>query len=151
MQNLNCLLHCQITPPPTLVLISTETGAPIPSTTSSRGKYLSRYIHSYRVSFHKRVPTESIGVKPIIPPMPLSSPTAKSKAVEDTTHHKVVQHGVRPRRRFNQNTSPPNRSGKTGPFSWASGWGPCTYPRCCLLYTSPSPRDRQKSRMPSSA
>ena len=22
---------------------------------------------------------------------------------------------------------------------------------CCLLYTSPSPRDRQKSRMPSSA
>ena len=26
-------------------------------------------------------------------------------------------------------------------------WDPCT----CLLYTSPSPRDRQKSRMPSSA
>ena len=25
----------------------------------------------------------------------------------------------------------------------------CT--KCCLLYTSPSPRDRQKSRMPSSA
>ena len=24
-------------------------------------------------------------------------------------------------------------------------------PECCLLYTSPSPRDRQKSRMPSSA
>ena len=24
-------------------------------------------------------------------------------------------------------------------------------PTCCLLYTSPSPRDRQKSRMPSSA
>ena len=24
-------------------------------------------------------------------------------------------------------------------------------PHCCLLYTSPSPRDRQKSRMPSSA
>ena len=24
-------------------------------------------------------------------------------------------------------------------------------PQCCLLYTSPSPRDRQKSRMPSSA
>ena len=23
--------------------------------------------------------------------------------------------------------------------------------QCCLLYTSPSPRDRQKSRMPSSA
>ena len=27
--------------------------------------------------------------------------------------------------------------------------GPCKY--TCLLYTSPSPRDRQKSRMPSSA
>ena len=25
------------------------------------------------------------------------------------------------------------------------------YLDCCLLYTSPSPRDRQKSRMPSSA
>ena len=27
----------------------------------------------------------------------------------------------------------------------------CRYPIPCLLYTSPSPRDRQKSRMPSSA
>ena len=26
-----------------------------------------------------------------------------------------------------------------------------TYLRCCLLYTSPSPRDRTRSRMPSSA
>ena len=26
-----------------------------------------------------------------------------------------------------------------------------THPKHCLLYTSPSPRDRQKSRMPSSA
>ena len=26
-----------------------------------------------------------------------------------------------------------------------------TFTRACLLYTSPSPRDRQKSRMPSSA
>ena len=26
-----------------------------------------------------------------------------------------------------------------------------THPQTCLLYTSPSPRDRQKSRMPSSA
>ena len=31
--------------------------------------------------------------------------------------------------------------------SWAYG----TVPNSCLLYTSPSPRDRQKSRMPSSA
>ena len=27
----------------------------------------------------------------------------------------------------------------------------CDYLQPCLLYTSPSPRDRQKSRMPSSA
>ena len=27
----------------------------------------------------------------------------------------------------------------------------CSVVKCCLLYTSPSPRDRQKSRMPSSA
>ena len=35
-----------------------------------------------------------------------------------------------------------------------SGSGKSTLIRCinsCLLYTSPSPRDRQKSRMPSSA
>ena len=35
--------------------------------------------------------------------------------------------------------------GQNGPF-WTP-FGPLT----CLLYTSPSPRDRQKSRMPSSA
>ena len=28
---------------------------------------------------------------------------------------------------------------------------PITFDNSCLLYTSPSPRDRQKSRMPSSA
>ena len=38
------------------------------------------------------------------------------------------------------------RAGGGGPFDL----GPGTY-ICCLLYTSPSPRDRQKSRMPSSA
>ena len=32
------------------------------------------------------------------------------------------------------------------------GIADCIYDsKCCLLYTSPSPRDRQKSRMPSSA
>ena len=30
-------------------------------------------------------------------------------------------------------------------------FGPITSNQSCLLYTSPSPRDRQKSRMPSSA
>ena len=34
-------------------------------------------------------------------------------------------------------------------FLVRSGKGPMV--KCCLLYTSPSPRDRQKSRMPSSA
>ena len=31
------------------------------------------------------------------------------------------------------------------------GMAVCDIFTCCLLYTSPSPRDRQKSRMPSSA
>ena len=31
------------------------------------------------------------------------------------------------------------------------GWGDLDSLYSCLLYTSPSPRDRQKSRMPSSA
>ena len=34
--------------------------------------------------------------------------------------------------------------------SFANG-GQLSYRYVCLLYTSPSPRDRQKSRMPSSA
>ena len=34
---------------------------------------------------------------------------------------------------------------------WASSNGSLQYSYTCLLYTSPSPRDRQKSRMPSSA
>ena len=33
---------------------------------------------------------------------------------------------------------------------WES-WMLPLHQQCCLLYTSPSPRDRQKSRMPSSA
>ena len=33
----------------------------------------------------------------------------------------------------------------------ASTFGITDSSTCCLLYTSPSPRDRQKSRMPSSA
>ena len=36
------------------------------------------------------------------------------------------------------------------PSLLAAGGGAC-WPFSCLLYTSPSPRDRQKSRMPSSA
>ena len=31
------------------------------------------------------------------------------------------------------------------------GSGPASRPRACLLYTSPSPRDRTRARMPSSA
>ena len=33
----------------------------------------------------------------------------------------------------------------------SSDWLEIQYLKACLLYTSPSPRDRQKSRMPSSA
>ena len=44
---------------------------------------------------------------------------------------------------------------KVWPSAYASGWGVrCTKaggPSNCLLYTSPSPRDRTRSRMPSSA
>ena len=39
-------------------------------------------------------------------------------------------------------------------LSKTNDWYVCMYVCmyvCCLLYTSPSPRDRQKSRMPSSA
>ena len=36
--------------------------------------------------------------------------------------------------------------------TWTNaGWNNETLPECCLLYTSPSPRDATLSRMPSSA
>ena len=45
-----------------------------------------------------------------------------------------------------------NSSFGIGPeFSGSGAGGPSIFPSTCLLYTSPSPRDRQKSRMPSSA
>ena len=46
---------------------------------------------------------------------------------------------------------------KTAPIEWKDTQIKAAYgtntnqPSICLLYTSPSPRDRQKSRMPSSA
>ena len=43
-----------------------------------------------------------------------------------------------------ENALPPSRKFQPPP-------SPYTYVEACLLYTSPSPRDRQKSRMPSSA
>ena len=51
-------------------------------------------------------------------------------------------------------TIPP--SGSSGPLSWTlsnfgNSRGFSSITNTCLLYTSPSPRDRQKSRMPSSA
>ena len=36
-------------------------------------------------------------------------------------------------------------------WTWWSPYVEAALFKCCLLYTSPSPRDRQKSRMPSSA
>ena len=44
-------------------------------------------------------------------------------------------------------------SGEVGPFGFdvIGSEDPDALINCCLLYTSPSPRDRQKSRMPSSA
>ena len=43
------------------------------------------------------------------------------------------------------------RSGQITSIAGPSGCGKSTLLYFCLLYTSPSPRDRQKSRMPSSA
>ena len=39
----------------------------------------------------------------------------------------------------------------SGMKRWAEELGVTHYTHCCLLYTSPSPRDRTRSRMPSSA
>ena len=43
------------------------------------------------------------------------------------------------------------RSGTNLPYNASTAYLNTIPPHLCLLYTSPSPRDRQKSRMPSSA
>ena len=57
----------------------------------------------------------------------------------DTDKAKVYVNGVEATYGTGAGTIPATTSASTGPFN------------ICLLYTSPSPRDRQKSRMPSSA
>ena len=58
---------------------------------------------------------------------------------------------------YSYSTLPAEYEGKEIPEHWKVMLTPVTpkekgYPHFrCLLYTSPSPRDRQKSRMPSSA
>ena len=57
---------------------------------------------------------------------------------------------------ISKSCSPTNLPGQTGLSGLGLWWLPLTAPDTlglcgCLLYTSPSPRDRQKSRMPSSA
>ena len=45
----------------------------------------------------------------------------------------------------------PNGCGKTTLFNSIVGYHPIDSGNICLLYTSPSPRDKRQSRMPSSA
>ena len=54
---------------------------------------------------------------------------------------------------FNGNASATNQSNNTTTLQDQTLWvkKALTHDNSCLLYTSPSPRDRQKSRMPSSA
>ena len=47
--------------------------------------------------------------------------------------------------------NPATQQLRAGTFNREDPDRPGTWVRPCLLYTSPSPRDRQKSRMPSSA
>ena len=52
---------------------------------------------------------------------------------------------------FNRHDVPDILSRFTDDGVWLMASGPIAPDGRCLLYTSPSPRDRQKSRMPSSA
>ena len=45
----------------------------------------------------------------------------------------------------------PAVSSTVGGFAGTFQWGPVDEVVTCLLYTSPSPRDKRQSRMPSSA
>ena len=77
------------------------------------------------------------GLKPP-PPAPITKPPKKEKIEEDLPAHLKkcpACKEIKPLTEFQKNRSKPHGIGAY----------------CCLLYTSPSPRDRQKSRMPSSA
>ena len=73
------------------------------------------------------------------------------------THTRIRNPSIslRIRQPGDENGDPPGRHhpawcGNPSPTGWLLiGWG--SWSQRCLLYTSPSPRDRQKSRMPSSA
>ena len=74
---------------------------------------------------------------------------SKKKKYRDTVHppvHQIIVSDLEDRR-FDESNIPEYMSDIWEEFlpDWAGST--CT----CLLYTSPSPRDRQKSRMPSSA
>ena len=64
-------------------------------------------------------------------------------------NHKEVFEGGKGKNAYLQ---PESKKGKP---DWGANWdedqGAGEYPNSCLLYTSPSPRDRTRSRMPSSA
>ena len=68
----------------------------------------------------------------------------------------TVQHDMAPLLRIGSGTGACGAWPELLLVGWADGRFEALHPSngsvvCCLLYTSPSPRDRQKSRMPSSA
>ena len=76
---------------------------------------------------------------------PLPPPPRVSKAEE------YQKRGYKTGRRMQPAIRRPERPTLDPPISELQPEAPTQAPDSCLLYTSPSPRDRQKSRMPSSA
>ena len=87
-------------------------------------------------------------------PKELKNPATETEVAEQKLAHQVRKRNLRQRAQEMLEKLKASRDTSSGSSSPAAGGNPFTasggsHP--CLLYTSPSPRDRQKSRMPSSA
>ena len=78
----------------------------------------------------------------VAPPMPLGAPTAAPIGFTDLCQRQPIEcvDGIR---------GGDIDAGQAAKLAEVRQWA--GQARCCLLYTSPSPRDRTRSRMPSSA
>ena len=90
---------------------------------------------------------------PMTPPIaPVADTTTNTNVAEGDAAYGVPAHYEPLRRPATDSINNPQK--RTDPFQFGSRYleeGDDIFAYNCLLYTSPSPRDRQKSRMPSSA
>ena len=124
-----------------------ETGLPISFGLSTSKTVAKIGTGEAKPNNHKQIPTGT--EKPFLAPLSVK----KIPMVGDQTYRKLRSMGVEKVKTVQEMPMElmTRVLGKPGTSLWKKAQGVDNSPVVCLLYTSPSPRDRQKSRMPSSA